>query len=347
MAKQNPSAPLSRAEIEEILGYEVAHSDETGERFYLNLRPVPKRDFERAERELEEYRKQRSIPDDKFLPEFGTAQAITHGQDSILFKSTNQHALYGFAVDFRYDFDFNLPLQLTRSHAHRAMSVAKLKNNPRSFNTEAMFFKLPRMLRDIIYTFAIPKGRWTIPDNNFFNQTSFAGGLGDPSGFYFPLSRKLAVLGVNRQMRQEALPLAYRRTTFLLDDIDEVIQLAISIGKIGRDNIRSLEFSWESRSDSSTQPFEDGICSRLPNLHALRCVQLLKQCKKLNTLVIYFNSWVVDRPLDEFMANQAIRDLCSVKVMDKIYLQILDDVIEFETVKWLKENMVSFCLTKE
>lgn len=51
------------------------------------------------------------------------------------------------------------------------------------------------------------------------------------------------MLRVNKQMRQEALPLAYRRTVFHLSDLDDLIKLLILVGDIGRNNIESLELA--------------------------------------------------------------------------------------------------------
>jgi hypothetical protein len=57
------------------------------------------------------------------------------------------------------------------------------------------------------------------------------------------------VLRVNRQMRQEALPFAYRRTDFHLDDLDRAIKFLVAVGETGRENIEFLHFAWESPSD--------------------------------------------------------------------------------------------------
>lgn len=74
--------------------------------------------------------------------------------------------------------------------------------------------------------------------------------MSDSSDFYFSLSKKLTVLRINRQMRQETLPLAYRRTVFHLNDMNDLIKLLIAVGKIGRDSIESLKLTWKSRVDS-------------------------------------------------------------------------------------------------
>lgn len=61
---------------------------------------------------------------------------------------------------------------------------------------------------------------------NGFHLFRFTRCAGDPSSLYSPLREKkndLAILEANRQMRQEALPLAYRRTTFHFYDRDNLI----------------------------------------------------------------------------------------------------------------------------
>lgn len=76
-----------------------------------------------------------------------------------------------------------------------------------------------------------------------YDKFNFTESIDDPSDFYFPLSSRLTVLRVNRQIRQEILPLAYRRTIFHLDDIENLIQLLVAVGRIDRDNIESLKLA--------------------------------------------------------------------------------------------------------
>lgn len=94
-----------------------------------------------------------------------------------------------------------------------------------------------------------------------FPQTHLHRSIGDPSGFYFPLSSKTGVLGASKQMRQEALPLAYRRTHFQLADTDDLVKLLVAAGTVGRDNIESLELTWESKADSE---LKSEVQSRTP-----------------------------------------------------------------------------------
>ena len=211
-----------------------------------------------------------------------------------------------------------------------------------------MFFELPRELRNRIYIFALPKGDWEIEDVSKFDEYNFTGGMGDPSGFYFPLSEKLTVLRVDRQMRQEALPLAYRRTFFHLDDMDDLVKLLIAIGKIGRDNIESLEFTWQSRADSECKwdeaPDSEDPFLTLPTLHAEKCVQLLKQCKRLISLRLRFERDLINNiSLDAYKADPGIRGLCSVRGIRRLEIWGLDHepLEQRGLVKWLKEEMES------
>ena len=181
-----------------------------------------------------------------------------------------------------------------------------------------------------------------------FHRDDFIPSIGDPSGFNFPLSSKGTALGVSRQMRQEALPLAYRRTLFHLDDMDDLVKLLVAVGKVGRDNIEPLEFAWESRADSESKwdeaPNIDNISSMLPTLHAARCIQLLKQCKRLRSLRLYIESdLILNISPNDFKTDPGIHELCSLQGIKRV--QICD--LEHEPVdhhglaKWLKEEMGS------
>ena len=211
-----------------------------------------------------------------------------------------------------------------------------------------MFSKLPRELRKKIYIFALPEGKWKIEDVSNFDELNFTGGMGDHSGFYFPLSKEVTVLRVDRQIRQEALPLAYRRTVFHLDDMDDLIKLLIAVGKIGRDNIESLELYWESRADSDCKwdeaPDSEGPFLTLPTLHVVKCVQLLKQCKRLKSLRLYFErDLITNIPPDAYKADPGIRELCSVRGIKRVEIWGMDHepLEQRGFVKWLKEEMES------
>ncbi|KAF2820912.1 hypothetical protein CC86DRAFT_304094, partial [Ophiobolus disseminans] len=164
--------------------------------------------------------------------------------------------------------------------------------------TIPMFFKLPTEIRDRIYTFALVRGRWNIQNVTSFDTVNLPGGIGDLGGFYFPLSRGLEVLLVNRQMRQEALPLAYRTTSFHLDDLDDLLKLLIAVGDSGRQNIESAYFPWESRSDLERKwdetPDADDHSLQLPNLHVAECVKLLEQCRRLRFIRLYIEHNLMD-----------------------------------------------------
>jgi hypothetical protein len=185
------------------------------------------------------------------------------------------------------------------------------------------FFNLPREVRDSIYDCALPEAKWRIT-----------------------LSKDLAVLRVNRQMREETLPLAYRRTSFRLDDMDDLIKLLISVGQIGRNEIESLEFPWESRADSECKwdafPDSDDHFLMLPTLHVTRCVQLLKHCKRLKLLRILFESeLILKMPHSSFKADPGIRRLCSIQGIKRVEILSLayEPLKDCCLAKWLKDEI--------
>jgi hypothetical protein len=120
-----------------------------------------------------------------------------------------------------------------------------------------------------------------MPSVDILERVLLTGGIGDPHGLPFPLNRNLGFLSVSRQTCQESLPLAYRSTAFHLDDMDDVLRLLVAVGETGRNNIEFLYFPWKSRSDLQRKwkdnPHANNHSLQLPNLHVVKCIQLLKQ----------------------------------------------------------------------
>lgn len=209
-----------------------------------------------------------------------------------------------------------------------------------------MFSRLPREIRDKIYFFAIPHGTWERRDQSTC-LPNFAQSLGDYSGFYFSFG-SLGLLASCKQMRFESLALLYRRTAFRLDDIDEVVQLLIAAGDIGRRNIESLEFAWSSKSDLEYQrtkvPEGEEYLTTMPVLHVDTCVQLLQQCYCLKRLCLLFDSDLVEELSPAaFGLNTGLQQLRSIRGLQQ--LEILDlglDLLGQSTfVTWLQKDMLS------
>jgi len=352
MAKRKPTFTL--VDMERKLRYEIdssSYADKNVKRFYSDLAPVPNSVYERTKKEFEEHEKQAfhkayETVSEKVLPEFGVPKTIRHGQDTVTFRRRSDVGFYTFAVDIHYGFGLDLPLLFSKNEALRALTVPELQPDTTG-SLDPMFLKLPKELRDKIYIFALPRGKWKIGDVDSSDKLNFAGGIGDLSGFYFP-RRSLAMLGVNRQMRQEALPFAYRRTVFHFDDMDDLIKLLIAVGDIGRDNIESLELSWQSRTDTEFQwteaPVRNEHSLTLPTLHVTKCVQLLKQCKRLRFLRLYFESdLILGMSPTACKADPGICELRSVRGIETI--EICDfgckPLEQCGFVKWLKEAMES------
>lgn len=208
-----------------------------------------------------------------------------------------------------------------------------------------MFLKLPREIRDQIYTLALPHRTWRMPSVEFLERVLLTGGIGDPHGSLFPLGEDLGLISVSKQTRQEALPLAYRTMAFHLDDMDDLLKLLIAVGETGRNNIESLYFHWESKSDLQRKwednPRADDHSLQLPNLHVIKCVQLLKQCSRLRSLRLYFESDLIDQ-MDPIMfrSDPGIQALQSVRVHKvEIYSLGHESLEQHSLVHWLKTEM--------
>lgn len=220
----------------------------------------------------------------------------------------------------------------------------------------SILFSLPQVIREMIYDLALLECDWTHGDlddfgsvNSDYDSINFARLIGDPSGFYFPLHKDLAVVRVNRQIRKEALPFAYRRTTFYSADIDDLTKLLIAMGKTGRDNIESLEFRWESSLDMELYreetPISRGDYKTLPALHVIKCVHLLKQCERLRSLSLCFRRSTIElMDPDAFKADPGIQALCSVRGIKKVRIitshgSVTESLEQHYLAKWLKEEM--------
>ena len=234
-----------------------------------------------------------------------------------------------------------------------------------------MLFVLPREIRETIYNFVFEdvhywKGKrdldYYYPELDYqvawvttgSSSSSIVDEVGDEdptSGFCFPFppdTHNTSILRVNRQMRREALPLAYRRTQLSLANMDHLINLLVAVGRIGRENIQRLQFDWKSYTE--TDNIEQQLFSYLPPLlHAKTCVRLLKQCKRLRHLRIDFDGDAIfhhGHP-DVFKTNPGILELCSLRgIFETVEIWAVSDHFEclevFEDsplTNWLRDEM--------
>lgn len=150
-------------------------------------------------------------------------------------------------------------------------------------------------------------------------------------------------------MHQETLLLTYRRTIFHLNDMNDLIKLLIAIDKIDRDSIESLKLTWKSRVDSECK-WNEALNSEdssltLSTLHVVKCVQLLKQCKRLTFLRLYFERDLINNIFSNvFKVDSEIRELCFVWEIERVEIWGLnyESLEQRDLVKWLKEEMKSF-----
>ncbi|RSL87143.1 hypothetical protein CDV31_016305 [Fusarium ambrosium] len=350
MAKfqSTPSLP----EMEERLGFtanSMTPPDPATKRFYCDLKPVPN-NTKQLFREYEELNKtnqthRRMAKTSLVLPKMGESLVIEDDGNRAVIKRTDRVGFYRYSIDISYNGGFFLPLLFTETEATWAISAAKFPaiETP---HDDSPFLKLPRELREKIYGFAFPQRELGIKNVDAFDHLCFPAAVGDPSGFFFQLGEEPAILKASRQIRQEALPFAYRNTAFCLDDMDDVVKVLVAAGHIGRSNITSLQFPWESKNEIECRleqsPYADDSGPILPSLHALRCVQLLKECPRLQFLRICLDQDIFQNTsARQFMADPGIAGLCTLKgirtveVVDYIY----ESLEEHPTVKQLHEQM--------
>lgn len=286
-------------------------------------------------------------------------ETIAHGDD-IIRLTHRGHVAHGNPLDIQYSFGVHLYLLLTKDEAAKIMSVASLRRSPvPSISHLPMFFdKLPRELRDRIYDYVFPQQYWSLDEDvSGFTDLDLLGSVSDCSGFYFPLAPKSGILAVNQQMREEALPWAYRSTSFELNDVDNVVKLLLGIGKIGRENIKILAFGWQSNCETDFEWDEapgkvtvectrnEDLLLTLPVIHVDTCMKLLKQCVGLTHLRLNFEKELIDFIEPEaFKANAGIRELSSLRGLREVDFWSLDQEPldnKEAPIKWLKERLES------
>ena len=273
-------------------------------------------------------------------------QVIGGCDGKVFVAQTGRVGLYTIAVDIVFEHGLSLALLFTEAEAGRLLRNWRFSSSHdtdqspletpwtdagQTLDKCSLFFKLPAEIREHIYSFALPSRDLSIGDFQVFNRHTFPTALGDPSGFLFQLGQEPGVLHVNRQMRREALPFAYRNTNVKLDDMDDVIRFLIAVGQIGRDNMTSLQFPWMSRSETAHRWEEDPQAhdndSRLPSLHVPSCVQLVKMCKRLKMLRVCLDGHVLENNMEmQLVTDPGLAALFALTSLRK--LEIVDHADE-------------------
>jgi hypothetical protein len=82
----------------------------------------------------------------------------------------------------------------------------------------------------------------------------------------------------------------------------------------------------------------------LPTLHVATCVQLLKQCKRLKFLRLYFESDLIfHMSPNTFKSDSGICELCSVRGIKTVRIWNLgyEPIDQCDLAKWLEGDMES------
>ncbi|KAH6888200.1 hypothetical protein B0T10DRAFT_607368 [Thelonectria olida] len=177
------------------------------------------------------------------------------------------------------------------------------------------FFKLPEDVRRKIIELLLPEQVWHPKSTT--SLRIWHRDLGDQSGFHFAWGKEPVILRVAKWIREEALPLAWRKVTARLDDMDDMLRFLLSIGTIGRENITKMEVKWQSFSDFQValRDVEDvnSYTPRLPSLHTARLTKLLRGCKSGPRIHVDFRSDMTENlTVEEFWEDAGIRRLCKL-----------------------------------
>lgn len=260
---------------------------------------------------------------------------------------------YEYFADVQYNFGLGIRLLLTSSESLAVAAVADLESpateltSNQTKNEHNTLMILPLEIRENIYGYVLGDRCWRIAEPKSWRPHTFCLALGDPSGFYFPFGEADTLLRVNKQLRREALPVAYRGTTIHAVDIDGATALLMAVGRVGRENITSFQFGWDSYADTqinwSKPEISENIHLTLPRLHVPTCIHLLKQCQRLANLSLLFNNFIMtDLPLSDFQSDPGIKLCCSIQNIKR--LDIVDpagEPLEDEVVaRWLKQEML-------
>ena len=270
-----------------------------------------------------------------------------------MLKRTCSTGFYEYSADVQYSFGLAIRLLLTGEEYLDLKSAAGMEDRatpPTVFQAQASWsalLSLPPELRESVYRHVLGDRSWHITEPKSWRLQTFCRALGDLSGFYFPFGNADALLQVSRQIRREALPLAYRRIAIHADDIDGATALLMAIGHIGRDNVTSFHFGWESYADTQLNWAEakpeivESVYLTWPRLHVPICVCLLKQCRRLISLSLVFNdSITTDMPSSEFQSDPGIKQVCSLRniqsltIVNPVGEELEDHTAAVEKVGW-------------
>jgi hypothetical protein len=334
MAKREPQPPL--AVLVEELGYEVdpvAHPH-SPEHLYTDLSPVNEDLSEKTRRELAS----RQAANQPVQP------VPVHDKLSNGINITENGAVGYLRFSVKIDLTTTFSIRFLMSQTEVLSLISSPKEPAKPGTSIGALAKLPPEIREKIFSFALPLGTWEIT-NTEESLPIFLGSLGSCSNFFYPLAGQLGILSVNQQVRQESLPLAFRRTLFRFDDMDELIKFLLSIGRSGRENIETLDFPWTSVSETSERwalfPGRD-VTLQLPSLHVARCITLLSQCCRLRLLRIQMQAALLDSlPIQDFQGDPGIKSLSSLQPIKEvvIYDPFDENVGDHNHAIWLKNYL--------
>ncbi|KAI9904422.1 hypothetical protein N3K66_000951 [Trichothecium roseum] len=217
-------------------------------------------------------------------------------------------------------------------------SCCRNKTNKSNSNSKRCFLlNLPVEIRWMIYTLALEERHLTYRPSLHHDPSpqSWPACLGDLTGYHTRFGR--ALTHVCRSVRADALAADYAATTLSAHTTDDLVKMLIAIGRVGRDNVRSLVITWVTKAERACGGGSDsyngsgswsgsvggggrGVSSRinsyyyphekLPAVNAGRSLELIELCPRLKRVEVWFPSKLMRevRP-DMFMVDGGIKGI--------------------------------------
>ncbi|PQK09986.1 hypothetical protein BB8028_0002g03100 [Beauveria bassiana] len=357
MAKLQPV--LTIEEMEQQLGYKLDAKSEALEAnsllysdltlFVADLHQRTLREYEMFEKGLDRCHK--AVP--AAIAADCREKVILSENDSITLRRSNLTGFYQYFANVQDNSGLAIQFLLTADESLAIAAVTELERSGTEATIsqvqkhDSALLSLPVEIRQYIYKHVLGNRCWYIAEPKIWRRHTFCRALGDPSGFYFPFGEADTLLRVSKQVRRQALPVAYQGTAMHVVDIDGATALLMAIGRIGRDNMTSFQLGWESYADTqlnwSKPEIPEKMHLMLPRLHVPTCIYLLKQCPRLANLSLTFNNFFMeDVPLPAFQSDPGIRLCCSIRNIKRLSItdsagEALDDEA---AAKWLKEELL-------
>lgn len=166
-------------------------------------------------------------------------------------------------------------------------------------------------------------------------RSSFPKCLGDPGGFLFPV-RTDPCLRACSALRADILPFIYRRTTYIVQNTRQAVQLLLGIGTIGRRNLRGLDLGWSGT--------DRGFDHQPPppwTAESELSLVLLAECTQLKFLRLRLNLRAYSGHISDFQKDPGVQELLRLRPLNHVEISdICGERLPLdERILWLENTL--------